>query len=282
MDVSQPLAKKRRVRQAQEMKTIGLVGGMGWESTALYYQAINRAVARELGGTNSAKLVIYSFNFQELVERVHQNRWHEIGSLLSQAGRRLKDAGADFLLLCANTAHKCAEQVERESGLPLLHILEPTVRQAKAAGMRTVAVLGTRFVMEQKFYSGRLERDGLKVVIPADDDRAFAHDVIFGELTKGIFTEATRARCREIISKLVREGAQGIVLGCTELPMLLKAEDSAVPMLDTTILHAEEAAVRAMEPARSSSVGRSGSGGLSPIRPPKGAGLQVESTHCAK
>jgi aspartate racemase len=232
------------------MKTIGLVGGMGWESTALYYQAINRAVARELGGTNSAKLVIYSFNFQELVERVHQNRWDEIGGLLSRAGRRLKDAGADFLLLCANTAHKCAEQVERESGLPLLHILDPTVRQAKAAGMRTVAVLGTRFVMEQEFYRGRLERDGLKVVIPAGDDRAFVHDVIFGELTQGIFTEATRARCRQIISKLVREGgAQGIVLGCTELPMLLKAADSAVPMLDTTILHAEEAAGRAMEPA---------------------------------
>ena len=221
---------------------------MGWQSTALYYQAINRAVARELGGANSAKLVIYSFNFQEVVERVHANHWGEIGGLLAQAARGLKDAGAGFLLLCANTAHKCAEQVERQSGLPLLHILEPTVRQAKAAGMRTVAVLGTRFVMEQEFYRGRLERDGLKVVIPADNDRAFVHDIIFGELTKGIFTEATRARCREIISNLVSEGAQGIVLGCTELPMLLKAEDSPVPMLDTTNLHAEEAAMRAMEP----------------------------------
>ena len=222
---------------------------MGWESTALYYQAINRAVARELGGANSAKLVIYSFNFQELVERVHANHWDEIGSLLAQAARGLKDAGAGFLLLCANTAHKCAEQVERESGLPVLHILEPTVRQAKARGMRTVAVLGTRFVMEQEFYRGRLERDGLKVVIPAENDRAFVHDIIFGELTKGIFSEATRARCREIISNLVNEGAQAIVLGCTELPMLLKAEDSPVPMLDTTLLHAEEAAMRAMEPA---------------------------------
>src|SRR5215470_8440127 len=191
------------------MKTIGLLGGMSWESTVPYYQTINRAVACELGGQNSAKVLMYSINFQELLELLHQNRWDEIGELLGQAGRRLKDAGADFLLLCANTAHKCAEQVERESELPLLHILDPTVRQAKAAGMRTVAVLGTRFVMEQGFYRGRLERDGLKVMIPADDDRAFVHGVIFAELTKGIFTEETRARCREIISKFVRDGAQG-------------------------------------------------------------------------
>jgi amino-acid racemase len=153
------------------MKTIGLLGGMSWESTVPYYQTINRAVARELGGQNSAKVLIYSVNFQELLELLDKNRWDEIGRLLGQAGRRLKDAGADFLLLCANTAHKCAEQVERESGLPLLHILDPTVRQAKAAGMHRVAVLGTRFVMEQDFYRGRLERDGLQV-IPDEDDRA--------------------------------------------------------------------------------------------------------------
>lgn len=229
------------------MKTIGLLGGMSWESTVPYYQTINRAVARELGGMNSAKVLIYSVNFAEVLELLHKDRWDEIGGLLGQAGRRLRDAGADFLLLCANTAHKCAERVERESGLPLLHILDPTVRQARAAGMRTVAVLGTRFVMEQDFYRGRLERDGLKVLIPDEDDRATVHDMIFNELTKGIFTEKSRARCREIISKLVSEGAQGIVLGCTELPMLLTKDDSAVPMLDTTILHAEAAAAQAIE-----------------------------------
>jgi aspartate racemase len=229
------------------MKTIGLLGGMSWESTVPYYQTINRAVARELGGMNSAKVFMYSVNFAEVLELLHKDRWDEIGGLLGQAGRRLRDAGAEFLLLCANTAHKCAERVERESGLPLLHILDPTVQQAKAAGMRTVAVLGTRFVMEQDFYRGRLERDGLKVLIPNEDDRATMHDMIFNELTKGIFTEKSRARCREIISKLVSEGAQGMVLGCTELPMLLTKDDSAVPMLDTTILHAEAAAAQAIE-----------------------------------
>ena len=157
------------------MKTIGLLGGMSWESTVPYYQTINRAVARELGGMNSAKVLMYSVNFQELLDLLHKNRWDEIGRLLGRAGRRLKDAGADFLLLCANTAHKCAEQVERESGLPLLHILDPTVRQARVAGMRTVAVLGTRFVMEQDFYHGRLERDGLKVLIPDEDGRDEEH-----------------------------------------------------------------------------------------------------------
>lgn len=229
------------------MKTIGLLGGMSWESTVTYYQVVNRIVARELGGLNSARVVLYSLNFQDIADLPSQDRWDDVGAILAEGARGLKAAGADFVVLCVNTMHKVAEQVEREGGLPLLHILDATADRIQQAGFRTVGLLGTRFVMEGDFFRGRLERDfGLSVLIPAEHDREFVHSIIFSELTRGIFDPASRARCREIIAALVANGAEGVVLACTELPLLLSSDDSAVPLFDTTTIHAEEAARTAL------------------------------------
>lgn len=229
------------------MKTIGLIGGMTWESTVIYYQVINRIVARELGGLNSARIVMHSVNLADIVELPKQDRWDEAGAMLAAAGKGLKAAGADFLVLCVNTMHKVAPQIERESGLPLLHIIDATVRRLRASKIDRIALLGTRFVMEEDFYRGRLESEhGLKVLIPNEEDRQFVHSIIYDEMAKGIFSAASRNRCGQIIAGLVDQGAQGAILGCTELPLLLSSEDSPVSLFATTDIHAEEAALLAI------------------------------------
>lgn len=229
------------------MKTIGLLGGMSWQSTVPYYETINSVVAQELGGLNSAKIILHSVNFQEIVELQRENRWEQAGAILADAASGLRRAGADFLVLCVNTMHKVADQVERDSQLPLLHIIDTTVKHIKARGVASVGLLGTRYVVEGAFYRGRFEDEhGLAVLTPGEEDRQFVHDLIYNELSQGVLKESSRARCREIIAGMVARGAGGTVLACTELPLLLNSEDSPAPIFSTTHLHAREAALLAI------------------------------------
>ena len=220
------------------MKTIGLIGGMSWESTAVYYSLINREVQKRLGGVHSARIVMVSVDFADLEELQRAGRWDEATKLMVDAGRTLARAGAELLLICTNTMHRMANEVEQGAGVPLLHICDPAARKAKAEGLSRVALLGTAYTMEQDFYKDRLRSHGLAVMVPGEADRAVVHRVIYEELVCGKKEQASRKSCREIIARLAARGAEGVVLGCTELPMLVKPEDSAVPLFDTTELHA--------------------------------------------
>lgn len=229
------------------MKTIGLIGGMSWESSIEYYRIINQAVRRRLGGLHSAKCVMYSFEFAEVVALQRTDAWDEAASQMIEAGRALQRAGADFLVICTNTMHKLAPALEASVSLPLLHIADPAAIQARAAGMRRIGLLATRFTMEQEFYVRRLtDHHKLDVVVPQQADRQVIHDIIFDELCQGLVREDSRRRAMEILGRLREEGAEGIILGCTELGLLIKPEDSPLPLFDTTVLHAEAAAERAM------------------------------------
>jgi aspartate racemase len=224
------------------MKTIGLIGGMSWESTVPYYRHINELVKQRLGGLHSARIVLYSVDFHDIEQLQHAGRWDEAGALLAGAARSLESAGADFLVLCTNTMHKVAADIEAAVAIPLLHIADPTAAAVKQAGIHTVGLLGTRFTMEQDFYRGRLEvQHGLKVVIPDAADRETVHRVIYDELCLGVVREESRAAYREVIGRLVAQGAEGIILGCTEIAMLVAPADSPMPVFDTTRLHAESA-----------------------------------------
>ncbi len=229
------------------MKTIGLLGGMSWESTLPYYRHINEAVRERLGGLHSARLVLYSLDFHEIEALQRQGDWAAAGTLLADAARRLESAGADFLLLCTNTMHKVADAIEAASALPLLHIADPTAAAIQAAGLQRVGLLGTRFTMEQPFYRQRLEdRHGIQVLVPDEPDRAEVHRVIYEELCRGVVSEASRQAYRQVISRLVARGAQAVILGCTEIGLLVRADDAEVPLFDTCALHAQAAADRAL------------------------------------
>lgn len=230
------------------MKTIGLIGGMSWESTVPYYRLINEGVKQRLGGLHSARLVLYSVDFHAIERLQHAGRWDEAGALLADAARDLQAAGAELLVLCTNTMHKVAPAIEAAVTIPLLHIADPTAAAAKGAGIRSVGLLGTRFTMEEDFYRGRLEaRHGLRVLIPEAADREVVHRVIYDELCLGATREESRAAYRAIIDRLVAQGAAGIILGCTEIGLLVKPEDSPVPLFDTTALHAASAVDFALE-----------------------------------
>jgi len=229
------------------MKTIGLLGGMSWESTLPYYRHINEAVRERLGGLHSARLVLYSLDFHEIEALQRQGDWAAAGTLLADAARRLESAGADFLLLCTNTMHKVADAIEAASALPLLHIADPTAAAIQAAGLQRVGLLGTRFTMEQPFYRQRLEdRYGIQVLVPDEPDRAEVHRVIYEELCRGVVSEASRQAYRQVITRLVARGAQAVILGCTEIGLLVRADDAEVPLFDTCVLHAQAAAERAL------------------------------------
>ncbi len=229
------------------MKTIGLLGGMSWESTLPYYRHINEAVRERLGGLHSARLVLYSLDFHEIEALQRQGDWAAAGTLLADAARRLESAGADFLLLCTNTMHKVADAIEAASALPLLHIADPTAAAIQAAGLQRVGLLGTRFTMEQPFYRQRLEdRHGIQVLVPDEPDRAEVHRVIYEELCRGVVSEASRQAYRQVITRLVARGAQAVILGCTEIGLLVRADDAEVPLFDTCVLHAQAAAERAL------------------------------------
>ncbi|MGK0431768.1 MAG: aspartate racemase [Planctomycetota bacterium] len=229
------------------MKTIGLLGGMSWESTVTYYQTINRIVGRELGGLHSARIAMHSVEFQEIQELQHAGKWHETGVILADAAKSIERAGADLLVLCTNTMHIVAPQIEAATSLPFLHIADATAARIKAQGIERVGLLGTRFTMEESFYRGRLESNhGLSVVTPNADDRTVVHRVIYEELCRGKIDAASRAEYARIVAALIADGAQGVILGCTEIGLLLRPEDSPVPLFDTAHIHAEAAAFAAL------------------------------------
>ncbi|MBN2028522.1 MAG: aspartate/glutamate racemase family protein [Actinobacteria bacterium] len=221
------------------MKTIGLIGGMSWESTAEYYRIINQVVKERLGGHHSAKLVMYSVDFDDIEALQHRDEWEDLTRLMVEAARRVERGGADFLLICTNTMHKMAGEVEESVGIPLLHIADAAADAIKAKGLRKVGLLGTRFTMEWDFYTGRLhDEHGIEVLVPGEEDRGAVHAVIYDELCHGIVNDDSRKLFERIIEDLASEGAQGIVLGCTEIPLLIKQEDFEVPIFDTTEIHA--------------------------------------------
>ncbi|BDG10211.1 aspartate/glutamate racemase family protein [Anaeromyxobacter paludicola] len=229
------------------MKTIGLIGGMSWESSAHYYRLLNEQVKARLGGLHSARCLLASVDFAEVEPLQRADRWEEAGALLNRAALGLERAGADLLLICANTMHKVADRALRGVNVPLLHIGDVTAEAVRAAGLRKVALLGTRYVMEQDFYRRRLEeRHGLEVLVPGPADRAEVHRVIFEELVLGKVEPRSKARYLEVMGALVAQGAEGVVAGCTEIGMLVQQADLAVPLFDTTELHARAAVERAL------------------------------------
>jgi aspartate racemase len=229
------------------MKTIGLLGGMSWESTALYYRKINECVKQKLGGLHSAKIAMVSVDFHEIELLQHENKWEEAGEVLSQAALQVQAAGADFLLICTNTMHKVAPQIETAIKIPLLHIADATAEQIKGQGIKTIGLLGTKPTMEDDFYAGRLkEKHGLQVLIPAEEDRDLVHGVIFEELVLGLVREESRAEFLRIIEDLKEVGAEGIIEGCTEIVMLVQQEHTPIPLFDTTAIHAEKAVEMAL------------------------------------
>ncbi|WP_245637060.1 aspartate/glutamate racemase family protein [Azospirillum thiophilum] len=223
-------------------KVIGLIGGMSWESSAEYYRIVNEQVRDRLGGLRSARCMMWSFDFAEIEALQHAGRWDDATALMVDAARRLERGGADFLLICTNTMHRMAADVQAAVGIPLLHIADPTADRIRAAGLRRVGLLGTAFTMEQDFYKGRLaDRHGLEVLIPEEADRATVHRIIYDELVQGRVEPASRQAYREVIARLVERGAEAVILGCTEIMLLVGAEDSAAPLFDTTAIHAEAA-----------------------------------------
>lgn len=229
------------------MKTIGLIGGMSWESTIPYYRQINETVKARLGGLHSARIVLYSVDFHDIERLQHAGRWDEAGDLLAQAALSLAAAGADFLVLCTNTMHKVADAIESAVDIPLLHIADPTAAEIKRAGMKNVGLLGTRFTMEQGFYRDRLsQQHGIGVLVPDEADRETVHRIIYEELCLGVIRDRSRDHYRAIIQRLVDRGAEGVILGCTEISLLVAPEDASVPLFDTTGLHALQAAELAL------------------------------------
>lgn len=223
------------------MKRIGLLGGMSWQSTAEYYRLLNELVAERLGGLHAADLVLVSVDFAEVEAMQAQGRWEDAGKLLAGEARRLQGAGAELVLLCTNTMHKVADAVEAVLDVPFLHLADATAGAALAAGLTRVGLLGTAFTMEQSFYRDRLATHGVEVVVPAAEDRALVHRVIYDELCRGVVRAESRASYVGVIERLVARGSTGIVLGCTEIELLIGPEDSPVPVLPTTRLHAEAA-----------------------------------------
>jgi aspartate racemase len=224
------------------MKTIGMIGGMSWESSSEYYRIINETVKAKLGGLHSAKSLMYSVDFSEIEALQHQGNWDKATQLMIEAAQYVEAGGADFVIICTNTMHKMADDVQKNIGIPLLHIADATAEVIKARGLHKIGLLGTKFTMGEDFYRGRLvEKHGLDVIIPQADDRAIVHRVIYEELVLGRINPASRAEYQHIIETLVEAGAQGIILGCTEIGLLVKDEDSRAPLFDTTRIHAVKA-----------------------------------------
>lgn len=220
------------------MKTIGLIGGMSWESTAHYYTALNTLVKQRLGGFHSARLLLYSVDFDDVAQLQFADRWDEATVMMVDAARRLERAGADFLAIAANTMHIADEAIERSVGIPLLHIADAAGARIVASGLRRVALLGTAFTMERAFYKDRLRRKfSLEIIVP--DERQLVHDIIYQELVRGIVNPESKARLRKLVAGLAAAGAEGVILGCTELMMILEQADSPVPLFDTTAIHCE-------------------------------------------
>lgn len=230
-------------------KVIGLLGGMSWESSAEYYRIINERVRERLGGLHSARVLMWSFDFAEVEALQHAGRWDDATALMVEATRRLERGGADFVVICTNTMHLMADQVQAAIGIPILHIADPTAERIKAAGLKRIGLLGTAFTMQRDFYKGRLvARHGLDVLVPDEADRAVVHRIIYEELVQGRVEASSREAYRGVIARLVARGGEAVILGCTEIMLLVGPADSAVPLFDTTTIHAEAAVDRALSP----------------------------------
>lgn len=230
------------------MKTIGLIGGMSWESSLEYYRIINETIKQQLGGLHSAKCLLFSFDFAEIEALQHQGDWEEATRRMIAAAQSLEKGGADFVMICTNTMHKMAQAVQAAITVPLLHIADPTGETIKAQGITKIALLGTKFTMEHDFYKGRLaEQFGLEVLVPDDAERQIVHDIIYNELCLGEIKPESKQQYLEIIAHLEQRGAQGVILGCTEIGLLIEQADTTLPVFDTTPIHAEAAVHKALE-----------------------------------
>ena len=229
------------------MKTIGLIGGMSWESTATYYKIINETVKEKLGGLHSAKCILYSVDFQEIEECQANGNWEKSGEILGEAAYNLEKAGADFIVICTNTMHKVVNQIKEKISIPILHIAEMTAEKILEKGLKNIALLGTKYTMEQDFYKSKLIEKGINVIIPDKNDIEIINEVIYDELCLGIINSNSKKKFLEIVDKLRSKGAEGIILGCTEIGLLIKNEDTDVPLFDTAIIHAEQAAMYSIE-----------------------------------
>lgn len=224
------------------MKTIGLIGGMSWESTLEYYKILNESVKERVGGLHSARCVVYSFDFEEIEELQHQGNWNKLTELMIEAAQKLEKTGAELIIICTNTMHKMADEVQRAIKIPLIHIADATAEVTKEKRLKKVGLFGTKFTMEEDFYKKRItEKHGIEVIIPNKDERELIHNVIYNELCLGILNPESKARFKEIVENLISNGAEGIILGCTEIPLLIKQEDIQVPVFDTTTIHAKSA-----------------------------------------
>ena len=229
------------------MKTIGLLGGMSWESTVSYYTAINRGIKQQLGGLHSAKMALFSVDFAEIEALQQQGLWQQAGAELERAAQSVEAAGADFLMVGTNTMHKVADQIAAAVSIPLLHIADATAEQLKADGIDTVGLLGTGFTMQQDFYKGRLQdKHGIRVLIPSETDQLTVHRIIYDELCQGQIHDSSRQQYLTIIDELSAQGAQAVILGCTEIPLLVRQSDTPVPVYDTTAIHAAAAVKMAL------------------------------------
>lgn len=224
------------------MKTIGLIGGMSWESSVTYYQNINRAIKEKLGGLHSSKCILFSVDFEEIEQCQSKGDWDKSAEILADAARKLEGAGAEVVLICTNTMHKVADRVAAAVSIPLLHLAMATADELRAAGIKTVALLGTKYTMEEDFYKSEVAAAGINVIIPEADDREFVNDVIYNELCVGIISENSKLRFLEIIEELSRAGAEGVILGCTEIGLLVQQKDTSIALYDTALIHAQKAA----------------------------------------
>ena len=225
------------------LKTIGLIGGMSWESTVTYYKIINETIKEKLGGLHSAKCILYSVDFQEIEECQANGNWEKSGEILGEAANNLEKAGADFIVICTNTMHKVVNQIKEKISIPILHIAEMTAEKILEKGLKNIALLGTKYTMEQDFYKSKLIEKGINVIIPDKNDIEIINKVIYDELCLGSINSNSKKKFLEIVDKLKNKGAEGIILGCTEIGLLIKNEDTDVPLFDTAIIHAEQAAI---------------------------------------
>ncbi|MET4695213.1 aspartate/glutamate racemase family protein [Endozoicomonas lisbonensis] len=224
------------------MKTIGMLGGMSWESTTSYYRAINEGIKNSLGGLNSAKISLYSVNFDEIEKLQHQGKWSETATILSNAALSIQAGGADFLIICTNTMHKVAPEIEQSISIPLLHIADATAEELTRDNVKKVGLLGTQFTMEQDFYKGRLiEKFGIDVIVPNNEQQKIIHDIIYSELCLGKVKDSSRQKYLEIINQLYDQGAEAVILGCTEIALLIQQKHTSVALYDTTEIHAAQA-----------------------------------------
>lgn len=229
------------------MKTIGIIGGMSWESTKVYYEIINEQIKQKLGGFHSCKCLIYSVDFSEIQRLQHSNNWEELNNIMADAAKRLQQGGADFIILATNTMHLCVEAIKEAVEVPFLHIAQATSSAIINKNIKKVALLGTKFTMEKDFYKSILNENDIEVITPNEEERDFIHNTIFGELVQGIIKDESRNKFKVIISKLQLQGAEGVVLGCTEIPLLISQDDVEIEVFDTSRIHAEKAVEMALK-----------------------------------